>query len=127
MSLQELKEKAVRLSPNARLELLRAIAHSLQGTTSENDWQYLVARSHPWRRQLYVKGRKLLASTVWKDAIANNMMPEEAADNWNLPLAVIYEVFCYCEANQALIALEADEERCRLEKRGVSLEPMPID
>src|ERR1700722_11760966 len=26
---------------------------------------YLVARPHPWRSQLWVKGRKLLASTVW--------------------------------------------------------------
>ncbi len=55
------------------------------------DWQYLVERPHPWRRQLYIKGRKLLASTLWQNMIANKMSKEEAADNWNLPLGAIHE------------------------------------
>ncbi|WP_199249571.1 hypothetical protein [[Phormidium] sp. ETS-05] len=37
-------------------------------------WQYLVERPHPWRRQLYIKGRKLLASTVWQDTIAPTIL-----------------------------------------------------
>ena len=90
---------------------------------SENEnWQYLVARPHPWRRQLYIKGRKLLASTVWQDAIANEMLLEETADNWDLPLAAIYEVIRYCESHRELIKLEAEEERYRLEEKGVSFE-----
>lgn len=86
-------------------------------------WQYLVERPHPWRRQLYIKGRKLLASTVWQDMLVNEMSPEEAADNWNLPLAAIREVIQYCESHQELLQMEADEERYRLEVKGVSLEP----
>lgn len=89
-------------------------------------WQYLVERPHPWRRQLYIKGRKLPASTVWQDTLANQMSPEEAADNWNLPLAAIHEVFQYCETHQELLKMEAEEERCRLEEQGVSLEPATI-
>lgn len=88
-----------------------------------NEWQYLVARPHLWRRQLYIKGRKLLASTVWGDMIANQMSPEEAAENWNLPLAAIHEAVCYCESHQELLKLEAQEERYRLEEQGVDLEP----
>ncbi|MGA9379773.1 MAG: DUF1778 domain-containing protein, partial [Phormidium sp.] len=75
----------------------------------------------PWRRQLYIKGHKLLASTVWQDAIANQMSPEQAAENWDLPLPAIYEVIRYCESHQELIKLESDEERYRLEEKGVSL------
>ena len=86
------------------------------------DWQYLVERPHPWRRQLYIKGRKLLASTVWQDMIANQMSIEEAADNWSLPLAAIEEAIHYCESHQELLKLEAEEERYRLEQQGVSLE-----
>jgi hypothetical protein len=86
-------------------------------------WQYLVARPHPWRRQLYIKGRKLLASTVWRDAIANLMSPEQAAENWDLPVEAIEEVIRYCQSHQELLQLEAEEERCRLEAEGVSLEP----
>lgn len=87
------------------------------------EWQYLVARPHPWRRQLYIKGRKLLASTIWRDMIANQMSPKEAADNWNLPLAAIHEAVSYCESHAELLKLEAEEERYRLEEQGVSLEP----
>ena len=34
------------------------------------EWKYLVGRDHPWRRQLYVKGRRLPAAQVWMDMIA---------------------------------------------------------
>jgi hypothetical protein len=87
-----------------------------------DEWEYLVARPHPWRRQLYIKGRKLLASSVWRDMITNQMSPEEAADNWNLPIAAIYEAVSYCETHQELLKLEAEEERYRLQEQGVNLE-----
>jgi uncharacterized protein (DUF433 family) len=100
---------------------IRLLIPELEPSPIEN-WQYLVERPHPWRRQLYIKGRKLLASTVWRDAIANEMSPEEAAENWDLPLAAIQEVMHYCERHQELLQLEAEEERYRLEVKGVSLE-----
>ncbi len=100
---------------------IRLLIPELEPSPIEN-WQYLVERPHPWRRQLYIKGRKLLASTVWRDAIANEMSPEEAAENWDLPLAAIQEVMHYCERHQELLQLEAEEERYRLELKGVSLE-----
>lgn len=111
MSVQELIKQAFKLSANDRLTLVSAIIQSLQTSVQQEDWQYLVARPHPWRRQFYIKGRKLLASTVWQDAIANQMSPEQAAENWDLPLAAIYEVIRYCESHQELIKLESDEER----------------
>ena len=123
MSLQELKEQVRQLSVSERLALVSTIIQSLQDTAQDEDWQYLVGRPHSWRRQLYIKGRKLLASTVWQDAIANEMTPEQSAENWDLPLPAIYEVICYCESHRELLKLEADEERYRLEEKGVSLEP----
>lgn len=100
---------------------IRLVIPELEPSPKEN-WQYLVERPHPWRRQLYIKGRKLMAATVWRDAIANQMSPEEAAENWDLPLAAIHEVMRYCESHQELLRLEAEEERYRLEAKGVSLE-----
>ena len=123
MSLQELKEKASQLSVSDRLSLLGAIVQSLQSTPEIENWQYLVARPHAWRKQLYIKGRKLLASTIWRDMNANGMSPEEAAENWDLPLSAIYEAIDYCENHQELLKLEADEERYRLEVKGVQVEP----
>jgi len=123
MSLQKLKEQAYKLSVSDRLALVSAIVQSLQGTSQEEDWQYLVARPHTWRKQLYIKGRKILASTVWQDMQANQMSPEQVAENWDLPLPVIHEVVLYCKNHQELLKLEADEERYRLEEKGVSIEP----
>ena len=123
MSLQELKEKASQLSVSDRLALLGAIVQSLQSTLEIENWQYLVSRPHAWRKQLYIKGRKLLASTIWRDITANQMSPEQAAENWDLPLSAIYEAINYCENNQELLKLEADEEGYRLEAKNVQLEP----
>lgn len=80
---------------------VRLLIPELESNHNE-DWLYLVKRPHEWRKQLYIKGRKLLASTIWQDLIINEMSNEEAAENWNLPLAVIEEVICYCEKYQYL-------------------------
>ncbi|MGG6239958.1 hypothetical protein ACQ4N7_15135 [Nodosilinea sp. AN01ver1] len=125
MSLQDLKEQVAQLPAKDRLELVSTIIQSLQGGPQLNDWQFLVARPHPWRKQLFIKGRKLLASSVWHDMLANGMTPEQAADNWDLPLLVIQEVVQYCEAHQDLLRFESEEERHRLQDKGVSLEPRP--
>jgi uncharacterized protein (DUF433 family) len=123
MSLQELKEKASQLSVSDRLALLGASVQSLQSTSEIENWQYLVSRPHAWRKQLYIKGRKLLASTIWRDMTANQMSPEQAAENWDLPLSAIYEAIHYCQKHQEFLKLEADEERYRLEVKGVQVEP----
>lgn len=96
---------------------LEARAHS--------HWRWLVDRPHPWRRQLWVKGRKLLASAVWLDALTNGMGPREAAENWELPLEACEEIFAYCEANRALIEAEANEERQRLQRASVDVGARP--
>ena len=122
MLLQELKEQSYKLSTSDRLELISALVQSLQNSGQNTDWQYLVQREYFWRRQLYLKGRRLLAMTVWQDMLANAMSREDAADNWDLPLAAINEVVRYCESHQDLLKIEADEEYCRLVSKGVSFE-----
>ena len=89
---------------------------------AHGQWRWLVERPHPWRRQLWVKGRKLLASAVWLDALTNGMGPREAAENWDLPLEACEEIFACCEANRALIEAEANEERQRLKRANVDVD-----
>ena len=93
-------------------------------TVGENEWQFLVLRPHLWQRQLHVKGRRLPASTVWREMQINQLSEAEAAENWNLPLAAIREIVRYCNANRDLLDMEADEERRRLLEEGVALEPI---
>lgn len=89
---------------------------------AHGQWRWLVERPHPWRRQLWVKGRKLSASAVWLDALTNGMGPREAAANWDLPLEAGEEIFAYCEANKALLESEANEERQRLKRANLDVE-----
>ena len=114
MLLQELKEQAYKLSKGDRLDLIAALVQSLQNQVEVDDWQYLAKRNHPWRKQLYVKGQKLMASTIWRDMIANEMSVEETADNWNLPLGAIDEIIRYCESYQDLLKLETEIEFYKL-------------
>lgn len=86
-------------------------------------WRYLVARSHHWRRQLEVKGRNLTVGQLIGTLRANRLSPEEASADLDLPLEAIQEALTYYEENQALIQLEAAEERRRLAGGGCALEP----
>jgi hypothetical protein len=84
-------------------------------------WVYLVEHAHPWKKQLFVKGRKLPAAAVWTAMIANKLSVKEAADNWDLPEDAIREIIDYCDANKALLEMEAAEELRRLEEKGIGV------
>lgn len=90
---------------------------------AKNSWQYLEQRPHPWRKQLYIKGKKIKASVIYSDMAANNQTPAEAAENWNLPLTAIREVIKYCETHRELLKQEAEEGRRLLKTERVKLEP----
>ena len=105
------------------MKILSETRKKMTTTESKTQWQYLEKRPHPWREQLYLKGRKLKAFTLWMNIIVNEMTLSEAADNWDLPLAAVREVIEYCETHQELLRREAQEERRRLEEKGINLEP----
>jgi len=96
------------------------ILPELQGA-GLSSWTYLVERPHSWKKQLFVKGRKLTAAQVWLDMQANKMTPSEAAENWELPEEAISEITEYCESNTPLLKMEADEEKLSLISQGVKL------
>ena len=82
-------------------------------------YKHLEARSHPWRRQLYIKGRNM---TVWQlvsGILTNKETPDEAAENYELPLETIAEALLYCIENWELIQAEREEEWQRLVAKGI--------
>ncbi|MDJ0510895.1 MAG: hypothetical protein QNJ64_16810 [Crocosphaera sp.] len=99
----------------------------MKNQPTKTQWQYLEPRSNSWRKQLYIKERKLRARTVWSDMIVNEDTPFEAAENWDLPLQAIFEIIDYCKSNQALLEQEAEMERKYLEEKGVQLEPRVVN
>ena len=85
------------------------------------EWRYLVARQHPWQRQMAFKGRRLLAATVWRDLLTHGQTMEQAAQEWDLPLDAVDEAVRWCEANRAMLEMEAREEARRLDSEGVTV------
>lgn len=108
-------------SPGGR-ELRRLLMVGIE-TPHVQRWTYLVEQSHPWKRQLFVKGRKLSAAAVWSGMLVNKLSRENAADNWELPLEAVDEIVAYCESSKALLEMEAAEEMRRLEQKGIDIEP----
>jgi uncharacterized protein (DUF433 family) len=57
---------------------------------------------------------------------ANNLSPEEAADDLDLPLAQIEEALAYYEEHRDLVDGELREEGRRLIADGYAIEPPPV-
>lgn len=82
-------------------------------TRAPGSWVYLTQRDHPWRRQFCIKGRRLTAAAVADHARANDLSPEQTAEEFDLPLGAVLECLAYAEAHRDLIHAEAEEDRLR--------------
>jgi len=69
-------------------------------------WKYLVVRNHPWRKQLYIKGRNMTVRHLVGTVKANKFSDEQAAQDLHLPVEAIREALAYFEANSEVIALD---------------------
>lgn len=86
-------------------------------------WKYLEERPNSWRKQLYLKGRRLKAFDVWTTMQIESETAQEAAENWDLPIDVVEEIIEYCSTHEYVFARDAEIERKHLEASGYSLEP----
>jgi uncharacterized protein (DUF433 family) len=108
-------------------EVLTRLKHLEGGSETEiAGWVFLVARPHPWQRQLSVKGRNLTVGQLMSTIRANGLTPDQASDAFDLPVAAIQEAITYYDQNRSLIELEATEERSRLARKGYKLEPQSV-
>jgi len=89
-------------------------------------WQYLVRRQHPWRQQLYIKGRNMTARQLVGSMKANQLDDEAAAADYRLPLEAVREALAYVERNKELLETEAEIERLMLKRGGISRGPQPV-
>jgi len=77
-------------------------------------YRYLVARPHPWRRQLCLKGRNMTVGQLVATMKANRLSPEEAAEDLNLPLEQVHEALLYYDLHRDLVEAELREEANRV-------------
>lgn len=89
--------------------------------TPELPYEFLVARPHPWKKQLWVKGKNVRAFHVISFLKSNRLTPEEAAGEMGLPNKAVYECLHYYENNKALIEMEALEEKRYLQEVGFEI------
>src|SRR3989442_1253189 len=87
----ESKRTANAFSPRKRAD--EALSKALE--TAVAPWQFLVRRLHPWRKQLYVKGRNLTARQLVGSIKANQLDEEKAAQNHHLPIEAVREALAY--------------------------------
>lgn len=90
--------------PDAAPELTRAMRPELYYT-------YLVARPHPWRRQLAFKGRRLTVGQFLSRMRVEGWTPEEAAAQFDLPTEAAHEAVDYGERYASLILAEDAEDQ----------------
>jgi uncharacterized protein (DUF433 family) len=81
----------------------------------DSAYDFLVRVAHPWRRQLFVKGRRQTAAQLVADMRANDWDIDRTAAEFDLDRRAVVEALHYCERNQSLIAAEIAEERRRVE------------
>lgn len=74
-------------------------------------WTWLVERDHPWRRQLWVKGRTLTGGALASTLETERWSPEQAAHEFELEVDAVLEAIEYAHLNGALIEAEEAEDR----------------
>ena len=89
-------------------------------------WQYMVRRRHPWRKQLYIKGRNMTARQLVGSMKANRLDEAAAAADYRLPVEAVREALAYVEGNKELLEAEAEIERLMLKRGGVAGGPQPV-
>jgi hypothetical protein len=117
--LEELEKKVLRLEEMIQTE-------GAPAETPTPPWQYLVTREHPWRRQLYVKGRNMTARQLVGGIRANQLDETTAAANYQLPIEAIREALTYVDQNKAFLEAEAEAERLLLKRGGAARGPQAV-
>jgi uncharacterized protein (DUF433 family) len=86
-------------------------------------YDHLIALPHPWRRQLSLKGRNMTVGQLMSAIRAEKMSVEEAAEDFELPLAQVQEAIAYYEDHRDLVDTELRQEKHLLEARGYAVGP----
>lgn len=104
-----------------RMDQLEVRQTAIEG--QERRWKHLVYRPHPWRQQLSLKDRNMTVGQLVSTIRAQKYSPEQASEDFELPIGAIYEALTYHAENRDLIEREVTEERRHARELGIPLEP----
>lgn len=86
-------------------------------------YEFLAPQPDSKYKQYYLKGRNMRVGQLIYTMRANKLSAEDAALDMDLPVAQVREAQVYYEINRELIEQEAEEDKQRLLKAGINLEP----
>lgn len=84
-----------------------------QDTVIEDDlpYEYLVTRPESDRKQVYLKGRKMTVGQLIYTMRANDLTEEQAAEEFDLPVAQVREAQAYYEMHREAVEADTEEEK----------------
>jgi uncharacterized protein (DUF433 family) len=91
-------------------------------TQNGKNWKYLAPKPGSSSKQLFIKGRKIAARTLYGAFMSEEspQTPEEIAEDWDVPLDAVLEAIAYCqtdppEVREDIARAEALERKLILE------------
>ncbi len=118
--------KIIAVEPDAMPEqYAEAVLPGVEEALANDRWNWLVERPHPWRRQLWIKGRRMRAAQVVGHMNGNGWSAEETARQFDLPVEAVLESQRYVEVNAELIDAETLEEQ-RIAQRMATAHPPEV-
>jgi hypothetical protein len=94
-------------------------------TPQPTNWKYLARDPYsPSYRQLFIKGRRIRATSVYTDYQSHGdepgMTPEEIAADRDLPVEAVPEAISYCESDPPEIRRDWEMEQALAEATGMN-------
>ena len=83
-------------------------------------------RKHPWKRQLFIKGRNMTVRQMVGTVRVSGWSDEEAAKDLDCSPEAIGEAIRYADANKELLAAEAEYEYLFMARRGLWRDTRPV-
>jgi uncharacterized protein (DUF433 family) len=85
-------------------------------------WQHLEPRPKSAYRQLFVKGTRIRARSLYGEYMSAEMprTPEEIAADYNLPLEAVKEAIAYCQTRPPEIDEDFRREEALIEAAGMN-------
>jgi uncharacterized protein (DUF433 family) len=91
-------------------------------TPTTTTWIYLAPEPKSFYRQLFIKGRRIRARTLYGLYMSAEepLTPEEIAAEYDLPLEAVKEAIAYCQSNPPEIADDFRREEALMEAAGMN-------
>lgn len=77
-------------------------------------YQHLERRPDSNYKQLFVKGVRIRAEVLYREAVAEKRTPEQIARDYRLPVEAVREAIAYCENNPDVLREDYEREEASL-------------